>query len=487
MAFDTFVGLPLDQSVAGAAWDNGGISWSTTNTFLVGNGADAVKMAGATTDIIGNYDSLPGKLGAAVFFKVAPGRNTSVNPMRLIINAQAGATTSYKGSGVMVSVGAYGYMEMIGLGTSPPAAASTPQNLIDGQEYCLEVYKTNNPSGLEYKAKVYLATSGVRGALQSTVTYSRGVTVPDTDLHVQLASQTSPLVTINRVETVDNEAADSVAPTLSSPTVTATSSSALSGTVSTNEGNGTLYFLAATSATATAAEVKAGGSQAVTATGTQTVSITGRAGSTTYYLHFLHRDAGGNDSAVVSSSAVTTPALVDTTAPTFAAGAAITPGTITTTSIAGSYPAATDNVAVTGYQVSYDSGATWVANGTNLTFSKTGLSASTTVPVWVRAFDAASPPNYSTPLQTTMATAAAAGSFVTDAWTSSGTLRANQAYTGTWYSGGAPGTAGGTATVKSGTLSAAGVATISGLPAGSGFFIGATSDGGRFYQEGTVA
>jgi hypothetical protein len=78
--------------------------------------------------------------------------------------------------------------------------------------------------------------------------------------------------------------------------------------VSTNEANGTLYHLTTTGATATAAAVKAGASQAVTATGTQTVSITGLTASTAYYTHYLHSDAAGNDSAVSTTAQFTTAA-----------------------------------------------------------------------------------------------------------------------------------------------------------------------------------
>ena len=102
--------------------------------------------------------------------------------------------------------------------------------------------------------------------------------------------------------------ADTLAPTLTTPTATALSDTTASGTVSTNESNGTLYHLTTTGATATATEVKAGASQAVTATGTQTVSITGLTASTAYYTHYLHRDAAGNDSAVSTTAQFTTAA-----------------------------------------------------------------------------------------------------------------------------------------------------------------------------------
>ncbi|HEX7051296.1 MAG TPA: carboxypeptidase-like regulatory domain-containing protein, partial [Longimicrobiales bacterium] len=93
-----------------------------------------------------------------------------------------------------------------------------------------------------------------------------------------------------------------------------------SGSVDTDTGEGTLYWVVTTSSTApSAAQVQAGtdendtaaadsGSQAVIATGTQAITggFTGLSAGTTYYAHYQHQDAAENDSAVASSSAFTT-------------------------------------------------------------------------------------------------------------------------------------------------------------------------------------
>jgi hypothetical protein len=104
-------------------------------------------------------------------------------------------------------------------------------------------------------------------------------------------------------------AADTTAPVLTSPTGTATGASTASGTVVTDEANGTLYRLASTNATESAATVIAAAlTQTVTATGSQSVSFTGLTPSTAYYAHYVHRDAAGNNSGRVSSSSFTTTA-----------------------------------------------------------------------------------------------------------------------------------------------------------------------------------
>jgi hypothetical protein len=105
------------------------------------------------------------------------------------------------------------------------------------------------------------------------------------------------------------EAADTTAPTLTDATVSAIAQTTASATVTTDEGNGTLYRLISANASATVAAVKAGQSQPVTATGVQTVSLTGLTAETSYYVHFVQTDAAGNDSTVLTSSQFTTLAV----------------------------------------------------------------------------------------------------------------------------------------------------------------------------------
>lgn len=124
----------------------------------------------------------------------------------------------------------------------------------------------------------------------------------------------------------DAGAADTTAPILSGATDSANGAAAATGSVSTDEGNGTLYWVVTTSATApSVAQIQAGqdnsgvaaaasGSQTVSATGAQAITPSGLASSTAYTTHFQHTDAAGNDSTVVSASGFTT-ASGDVTAP----------------------------------------------------------------------------------------------------------------------------------------------------------------------------
>lgn len=111
---------------------------------------------------------------------------------------------------------------------------------------------------------------------------------------------------------------DTTAPTLSSSSGSATGTTTADGSVSTDEGDGTLYWICDQSGTApSVAQIQAGqddggaaaddsGNQTVSATGTQNVSASGLSASTTYFFHFQQQDAAGNDSTVVTSASFTT-------------------------------------------------------------------------------------------------------------------------------------------------------------------------------------
>jgi hypothetical protein len=110
-------------------------------------------------------------------------------------------------------------------------------------------------------------------------------------------------------------AVDTTAPTLSSPTGTQTGQTTATLGVTTNEANGTLYAFVSTSATPpSATALKAGtgaafaNNQAITTTGAKTASATGLTASTGYYVHWLHRDAAGNESTIATSAQFTTAA-----------------------------------------------------------------------------------------------------------------------------------------------------------------------------------
>jgi hypothetical protein len=83
----------------------------------------------------------------------------------------------------------------------------------------------------------------------------------------------------------------------------------------------------------------------------------------------------------------------------------ITVGTVTTSSIQISWPAGSDDTAVTAYEASSNGGSSWTDIGNVLTYTFTGLSAGTSYSIKVRDKDAAN--NVAvTPLSVTQSTVA---------------------------------------------------------------------------------
>ena len=113
----------------------------------------------------------------------------------------------------------------------------------------------------------------------------------------------------------------------------------------------------------------------------------GLTAATTYNVRVYAYDAAANAATPLTTTA-TTLSAADTTPP-------VMTGTISITSITSggftlSYSAATDNVGVIGYEVSVDTGTpSYGIVGNVLSVAKTGLVASTSYTVRVRAYDAA--------------------------------------------------------------------------------------------------
>lgn len=155
-------------------------------------------------------------------------------------------------------------------------------------------------------------TGAVISGTPTTPGTSSGIVIRGTDTGSHTANTNSFSITVN--------ASDGTPPTLTSPMGSQTGQSTASGTVTTDESNGTLYAVISISATApTALQVENGQfhtgaaapfatNAAVTAIGLRAVNATGLTAATTYYWHYMHKDAAGNRSAVVSSASFTTAA-----------------------------------------------------------------------------------------------------------------------------------------------------------------------------------
>lgn len=267
---------------------------------------------------------------------------------------------------------------------------------------------------------------------------------------------------------------DTTAPTLTSPTGTG-GTLTCSGSVSTNEANGTLYCVFTASATSpSAAQVKLGQdhtgaaalratSQAVSSTGVQSIG-SGAITAGTRYAHFMHEDAATNQSTVATSSSFVVASGADTDPPTM--NGSITVSNISTTSYTLSWSAASDNVGVTGYEVSVNGGTNYTDVGNVLTYGITGRTPGATDAVRVRAYDAGL--NYATPLSTSvgLATSTVVTSIVSNG---AGTPLGNTLFHYTYWPSGRIGSMTAVSPVEGTVTSGSnGVVTISNLPLGSG-------------------
>lgn len=119
----------------------------------------------------------------------------------------------------------------------------------------------------------------------------------------------------NQVVAITITDVDEIAPTLSSPTDTASGQTGASLSVTTSEAGGTLYWFVSTSSSPpSVGALKAGtgavaySSQGVSSAGVQNVTVSGLTAATAYYSYFLHRDAATNESSIAAGDGFTTAA-----------------------------------------------------------------------------------------------------------------------------------------------------------------------------------
>ncbi|MCF6131274.1 reprolysin-like metallopeptidase [Flavobacterium wongokense] len=209
-------------------------------------------------------------------------------------------------------------------------------------------------------------TYAVSGLTNST-TYVFTVKAKDAAGNVSVASNALSVTTLA-------PAPDTTAPT--APTLSA------SGTTFTSTN---LSWSGATDNVAvTGYDVYKDGALIGSTTSATTFAVSGLVASTTYAFNVTAKDAAGNISANSNTVNVTTP-TPDTTAPT---APTLSASGTTSSSTNLSWSGATDNVAVTGYDV-YRNGSLLGSTTSATTYAVTGLTASTTYTFNVKAKDAA--------------------------------------------------------------------------------------------------
>ena len=237
----------------------------------------------------GSFAQLIELTDTAVNFQIRSPSTDAVGVVYVVESADPTATTQ-RGSVTMTATGAAN--QSVSQAVTPVGALDAARVVLTGGE----------PIGPDVGCAL------VGGQLSTTA---------QLDLHRGDATADA-LVNYEIFEFPTTSAADTTPPTLSNPTLSAVSQTAMTAAVDTDEANGTLYCVISTSAAkpspqqiqagqnSTGAAAAWAGNAAVSAAGTITLNATGLAANTQYYAHFQHQDAAGNDSAVATSAAATT-------------------------------------------------------------------------------------------------------------------------------------------------------------------------------------
>ncbi len=158
-----------------------------------------------------------------------------------------------------------------------------------------------------------------------------------------------------------------------------------------------------------------GATDTVASTSTSTV-LTGLEPETTYTITIEALDAAGNESTTGPDTTGTTEAAIDATAPTWMGTASATVNNETDTSMRVRWVGATDDVGVTGYEVTYTGGGvTNTALSSTSSELLTGLDPDTDYSITIEAFDAAG--NESTTGPSVIGTTEAAIDATAPTWT----------------------------------------------------------------------
>ncbi len=268
-------------------------------------------------------------------------------------------------------------VDVMGQTTSTDAWATLANQTIGSESDVGEALDTMNAAvAADPNVDHFVETLSIRGSTDDTSSdyWKWGTSLTGDGLHENAAGHEAKAQDLRDAIAVHILGA----PTLTSATDAANGASAATGSVSTNEGNGTLYWVVTTSATRpTGAQVEAGedssgssatadGSQSVSATGAQNITPSGLSSATAYTTHFMHKDAAGNRSSVVSASGFTTAAAPAT----FGSGDwAVTTGSgVGEIDIAITTLPSDNGSAITALQYSTDAGTSYA----NLTGTGTG-------------------------------------------------------------------------------------------------------------------
>jgi len=215
--------------------------------------------------------------------------------------------------------------------------------------------------------------------------YSKTVTATQSEF-LSLASSTVYSVRVQAVDAAGNRSP--LSNTLTLTTLDGIAPSVPSGMVAsqiTKTGFRVTWTASTDNGTVTKYNVYRNGTYVQTVTGTS-YTFSGLAFNLSHNITVLAIDDAGNRSAQSTALSVATTFVVDPTPPT--APTNVASSNITSTGVRISWTAATDNVAVTSYNLYRNGTYVKTVSGVTTTYSFSGLTAGTTYSITVRALDA---------------------------------------------------------------------------------------------------
>jgi chitodextrinase len=264
------------------------------------------------------------------------------------------------------------------LDTTPP---TTPTGLTANAVSPTRIDLSWSPSSdNDVVANYRLYRNGVLATTLTSTTYQ----------NTGLSPSTTYSYRVDAIDATGNASGLSSAVTVTTPsapdTTAPTTPTGLTATAASDSRINLSWVAATDNVAVTGYRVFRNGSLLATVGNVTTFASTGLAASTTYSYAVRALDGAGNVSGQSTAASATTPAVPDTTGPTTPTGLAAT--AISSSRIALSWSASTDNVAVTGYRV-YRNGVFLATLGNVTTYESAGLAASTTYTYNVDAVDAA--------------------------------------------------------------------------------------------------
>lgn len=249
--------------------------------------------------------SLPYAVSTVVLREYEPGVGSGFRDTRIDITAASAPAVSEDTNGSTVVIG--------GGGGAPSAQSSTAT--VSGAVYTYQrLLGSSSTIALVAGSSSNLTLNTTSGVISATAPIGVGVSQTATVRESLAGIAVEVPITITGAS-ANPTPSDTTAPTLTSATGTQTGQTTATVGVTTDEANGTLYFFVSTSSTPpSATALKAGtgavtsGALSITSIGAKSQGLTGLTAATQYYTHWLHRDAAGNESAILTGPGFTTAA-----------------------------------------------------------------------------------------------------------------------------------------------------------------------------------